>query len=202
MRIVSSMRRLIFLLPCLLLSTSGFAQETETETTEPPATQPTDEEAGEPADDNSLEELQRRLAEQEEETALLREQLVESQRQSEELEEVNARLQDVDESVQNLQRFEQQRELLAQRKVEALSQAVVALETAGNQLFHGNADVLPELEFAGSTLEGEARQAALFAAELVRRGDLFNARSWVEQAQQQAQAALTASGARVADNPR
>lgn len=187
------MRRLLLFFPTLLLSTALSAQEPATnEAPEATIVEPTVD---------PVEVLEERLARQEEETMLLRRQLVESQRQSEELQEANARLRNVDQSVQNLQRFEEQREMLAERQVETLAQAVIALETAGNRLFHGDADVLGELEFAGSALDGDARNSALLAAELVRRGDLFNARSWIEQAQQQAQAALSASGARVADNP-
>lgn len=192
------MRRLLFVLPSLLLSATVFAQTPTTE----PAAEPAAGESTEPAVEDPVQALQERLARQEEETALLRQQLVESQRQSEQLQETNARLENVDQSVQDLHNFERQREMLAERQTETLARAVVSLERAGNSLFHGNANVLDDLEFASSALEGDARRAALFAAELVRRGDLFNARSWVQQAQQQAQAALTASGLRVADNPK
>lgn len=159
---------------------------------------PVEGEAGQTPED-PVEALEQRLAQQQEEIATLRRQLEESQRQSEQLETVVDELEGVNASVEDLQAFEQQREFVAQQRVETLAMAVRVLRDASYSLYMGDADVLDGLDYAGEVLDGEARDAALLAAELVRRGDLFNARSWVERAGRQAQIALEAAGGRMAN---
>lgn len=153
-----------------------------------------DEEPPAEEENADLKALETRLADQQEEIATLRRQLEESQRQSEQLEEVVTELENVELSVDDLRAFEQQRVLVEQQRTEALAGSVALLDQAGRSLYYGSDDVLDQLEAAGATLDGEAQHAALVAAELVRRGDLFNARSWVDLAHELAQRSLQAEG--------
>lgn len=138
--------------------------------------------------------LEAQLAEQEAATELLRAQLQEVERQSAELERVVGGLEDVNASVERLEGFEVEQKRVAAARVDALATAVDTLNDAADRLYRGDRDVLRELAYAASVLEGHGREAALWAAELVRREDLFNARTQVQAALQEAQRALAASG--------